>query len=713
MNVCDLIKHGASPDLVSALAETGLKKLYPPQEQAVKAGLFDPANSFVVSAPTAAGKTLIAEIAALTAFLERGGKTIYTVPLRALAREKFEDLRKKYADTGMKIVQSTGDYDHADPWLRDADLIISTNEKIDSLLRHQAPWLKNVRLVVIDEIHLIGDEARGPTLEVVVTRLKWFNPRLRFIALSATIPNAYDISQWLKAKLIQSDWRPVPLREGVYFGDAVIFNDGEVSWVEQASRDNAVDLALETVRSGGQAIIFVSTRKATETTSRKAAPYMARLLTKQDAEFLKVLSETAGTASNEPTKLANKLSEQVASGVAFHHAGILSSQRRIIEDAFKQNKIKLIVATTTLAMGLNLPSRRVIIKDWHRYESGIGMRAIPVMEIKQMSGRAGRPGYDEFGEAVLVARSKRDERYLFDRYVKGKPEQVESRLASESVLRTHILSSIAGGFTRTTEDLNDFLSHTFFARQSDPAHLGSITEAVLAFLQSERMIEPGAGLKATRFGSRISDLYIDPLSGVVLRNALSMKKKKESSLPLMHMITRTPDMMVLPLKTNDIDEMLRIFHAHVNMLLIPKTEEEPTEDMLAQIKTSWVIMQWIEETSEDAITEYFDIGPGDLHTIVELSDWLLYSASEIAKVFGLADEVKTIFPLRTRIKYGVKQELLPLVALQGIGRVRARNLFKAGYRTQKDIKAASVHELSKIDTIGNAIAESIKQQVQS
>lgn len=205
MRVEDLSNCGGSRQLADALAVTGHTELYPPQALAVKAGLLAEKSSFVIAAPTASGKTLIAEMAALQAILEQGGKVVYLVPLRALAREKFEDLLRKYKDK-IKVAQSTGDFDSADPWLYTTDLIISTNEKMDSLIRHRASWLREVKLVIADEIHLIGEPHRGPTLEVVLTRLRWINPELRIIALSATIPNATDIAHWLHARLVESDW---------------------------------------------------------------------------------------------------------------------------------------------------------------------------------------------------------------------------------------------------------------------------------------------------------------------------------------------------------------------------------------------------------------------------------------------------------------------------------------------------------------------------
>ncbi len=711
MDINEIRDYGGPSALVKILASTGIKGLYPPQVSALKAGLLKKHASFVVAAPTASGKTLIAEMAALQSFLTKGGKTIYLVPLRALAREKYEDFSKKYRDIGIRVMQSTGEYDSTEPWLHEGDLIIATNEKVDSLIRHRAQWLKNMKLVVADEIHLLRDPHRGPTLEVVLTRLRSLNPDLRLVGLSATIPNAQEISDWLGARLVQSDWRPVPLREGVYFNGAAIFNDGTVRWVPEVTDAAVFDLTLETIKEGGQVLVFVNTRKATEAVAKKSGKYVSALLTVDEKKFLQELSQKVLGASAEPTRICKKLAECVSEGIAFHHAGIIASQRRLIEDAFKTNKIKCVVATTTLAMGLNLPSRRVVIRDWWRYESALGMQSIPTIEIKQMAGRAGRPLFDEYGEAVLVARNKKDESFLFENYIKGELERINSQLGNESALRTHILASIAGLFTKDRAELTDFLGRTFFAHQKGMNTLSSLTDEILKFLEEEGMVtSEKRGLRATRFGRRVSELYIDPLTGVILRDSLQQPKEKEG-LALLHMITRTPDMMVFSLRKGDLDEMLELFYGREDTLLIPKEEKYPTDEVLSQLKTASALMQWIDETPEDDIVGHFGIGPGDLRTVIELSDWLLYASSEIAKLFKIPEMVKALSQLRVRVQYGVKEELLELVSIRGIGRVRARNLYNAGFRNRKEIREATLEQLSRVPTLGKAIAENIKRQL--
>lgn len=205
-------------------------------------------------------------------------------------------------------------------------------------------------------------------------------------------------------------------------------------------------------------------------------------------------------------------------------------------------------------------------------------------------GRVGRPLFDEYGEAVLIARNKRDEKCLFENYFKGELEKIESQLGNESALRTHILASIAGAFARSQAELMDFLGNTFFAHQKEIDILSPLTDKIIGLLEEKEMVLPEKGhLKATRFGRRVSELYIDLLSGVILKEALQEPKEKEV-FALLHMIAMTPDMMVLSLQQRDGEEMLDAFYKHADSLLISEEEKYPTDEVLSQIKTASVLM---------------------------------------------------------------------------------------------------------------------------
>src|SRR5579863_1917543 len=246
---------------IKFLCDSGFVTLYPPQEKSVKAGLLD-GKSILVSAPTASGKTLIAMLAIIKHISEKKGKVVYLSPLKALASEKFSEFKKlESVDLGRKIkIQiSTGDYDQADKNLGLADILVLTNEKMDSVMRQGAEWLNEISLVIADEVHLLGDEDRGPTLDIVLTKLMSLQKKPQILALSATVTNADEISKWLGCKLVESDWRPVPLWEGVYDQGMVTMHNKKNFQVETSVRGAPVDLGLDSLKNGGQAILFAET----------------------------------------------------------------------------------------------------------------------------------------------------------------------------------------------------------------------------------------------------------------------------------------------------------------------------------------------------------------------------------------------------------------------------------------------------------------------
>lgn len=209
------------PKELYGILEKEIKDLRPAQEKSIKKGLLEGRN-LLVCTPTASGKTLIAELAALKSIIEGKGKAVYIVPLTALASEKFRDFKRKYEKVA-KIALSIGDVDSSDPYLAEYDLIVTTSEKLDSLIRHSSPWVSNIATVVVDEIHLLNDTERGPTLEILLTILKQLLKKAQIIGLSATIGNAGELAEWLHADLVVDEWRPVKLHKGIYL-------DGEVEF---------------------------------------------------------------------------------------------------------------------------------------------------------------------------------------------------------------------------------------------------------------------------------------------------------------------------------------------------------------------------------------------------------------------------------------------------------------------------------------------------
>ncbi|MEE9323877.1 MAG: DEAD/DEAH box helicase, partial [Candidatus Aenigmarchaeota archaeon] len=431
-----------NPVVSQVLEKSGISKLNPVQKEALKAGVLE-GESLVVAAPTASGKTLIAEFASLN-MIKKGRKVVYIVPLRALASEKYHEFKEKYEPLGVRVALSIGDLDASDPWLARSDLIIVTSEKFDSLLRHGIPWIDQVGLVVADEIHLLNDPGRGPTLEVTLTKLKTLiDPQI--LALSATIRNYEDIAEWLGAKAIRSDYRPVKLYMGVCFEREIHYQPKKKAKEIGSEYPPDLEIARDTLKKKKQALIFVSTRRGTEALAGNLGRVVRDNLNPNERAKLKKISGGILKAIEKPTLQCEKLSSQILDGVAFHHAGLANKQRKTIEDGFKEGTIKVITATPTLAWGVNLPAYRVVIRDLKRFSGRFGSDYIPALEIQQMSGRAGRPKYDREGEAILIAKSKGEAEYVFDTYINGDPEEIQSKLGVEPVLRMHSLALIASG----------------------------------------------------------------------------------------------------------------------------------------------------------------------------------------------------------------------------------------------------------------------------
>jgi len=270
-------------EAVKLYEDSGYRELYPPQAEAVERGLLE-GKSMLLAMPTASGKTLLAELAMLRAALH-GRRCLYIVPLRALAAEKYDSF-KKFRDLGLAIGISTGDFDKRDERLGKNDIIIATSEKADSLMRNGATWVRELGVLVVDEIHLLNDPARGPTLEMTITKLRHINPSLQVIGLSATVANAAELACWLHAELVLSEWRPVRLREGVICDGKLVFLDGEAPLsasgdnsagpspakaqaARMASksgqgRDDSMILVRETLSQSAQILIFENSRKNAE-----------------------------------------------------------------------------------------------------------------------------------------------------------------------------------------------------------------------------------------------------------------------------------------------------------------------------------------------------------------------------------------------------------------------------------------------------------------
>ncbi|MCM8758057.1 MAG: hypothetical protein NC903_03240 [Candidatus Omnitrophica bacterium] len=464
-----------------------------------------------------------------------------------------------------------------------------------------------------------------------------------------------------------------------------------------------------------QLLVFVSTRRIAENLTERLAKIVSEYLKEEEKRYLKKLSEDILNQLSTPTRQCRKLAEVVKKAVAFHHAGLLSKQKALIEDNFRKGLIKVVCCTPTLALGVNLPAFRVLIRDIKRYYSGLGSLEIPVLEYKQFAGRAGRPQYDRFGEAVIIAKSEEDKNRLIKKYILGKPEKIESKLSQEKSLRIHSLALIASEIASSLEGLLDFFALSFFGFQyKDLSFLKDKLTKILYDLESWNFIQRKANnLEATFLGKRITSLYIDPKSANFLIEALRLAKDLGiSEFGILQALCYCDEMQPnLNVRAKDLEILQDTVNLYKDKILmdIPLLWDENYEEFLKSIKTALCFFAWINEAEESQLFEEFQITPGELHSKLEIIDWLVYSLIEIAKLLKFKEFCSLFKKLRWRLNYGVKEELLELVSLHGIGRVRARRLFEAGIKNLYHLKKAPFKTVKEI--LGEKIALKVLTEV--
>lgn len=706
-------------EIVESITARGINSFTPPQELSFQNGVLEGRN-LVIASPTASGKTLIAEIACVNNIIRNRRKSIYIAPMRALVSEKYEEFRSSYPY--IKSAISIGDLDSTDMWLHDYDMIFASTEKFDSLIRHGADWINDIGCVVFDEIHMLDDVSRGPTLEILITKIKE-RSNVQIIALSATIGNANELAEWINAGLVESDFRPVKLKKGIMFENEIYY-EKSIDAKKKSGRTKKADLwekeslaadaripenmiVEDTLSRGKQIIIFYSSRRNAENGANRISMNVSARLTAEEKKELEKLGDKVLNALGSPTEQCKKLSALVKKGAAFHHAGLLNSQRTMIEEAFKHNLLKAVCATTTLSVGINMPAHTVLVKDIYRYD-GAGSSMLKTNDVMQLFGRAGRPSYDTEGRALMIASNKEQFDRIYLNYINARLEPIDSSIGILPVLRSHILSFVAESFLNSEDSINGFLMRTFYGHQyrSMQSIKANVSAIIRELKEWEFIYERDGILLPTRLGARISQLYIDPLSAKWIVDSLGRKRDLIGNL---FMITNTLEMRPY-VKANE--EALAQYVMHREMFFEKKIfrDYESLDYGLYEpekaFATALMLKEWIDEVRENALVDKYSTNPGTLYLKVTNADWLLYSSIEIAKLLHISTHDLTSISIR--MKYGIKEELLDLVRLEQVGRVRARMLFNNGIKSVSEVRE---NRDKVIRILGKEIADRVLKQL--
>lgn len=680
-----------NPDLRKIITDCYpyIRSLNPAQMSAVEAGYLESDENFIIAIPTASGKTLLGLLAAIQAIMD-GGRVIYTVPLISIQNEKVKEFRE---------LEGHGISVGKDP--RTSDLAVMVFESFDSLTRFSWNTLREIDLLIVDEFHMIGEYSRGPIIESAITRARKLNPSMRIVALSATLSNMDEIGDWLGARIVEHDYRPVPLHREVL--DTEMFG---------ARDKNQVILKIleRSISEDSQTLAFVSTRRFTES----LASYLADRIKKEiPGEMLERFDDVAErildvprASGSPPTSTCLKLADCIRAGVAFHHAGLFNRQREIIEDEFRRGNILMITATPSLMYGVNLPSRTVVIRDYTRW-TGQGPQRIPVFDYEQMSGRAGRPLYDDIGYSYLIAKSHDEAMELEEYYVRGEVERTNSRLMeNRNALYRQIIAQVASGLASTTEDLLEFFRGTFYGYQmsegpfSNSFGMDSIQyeiETATEFLIKNRIIYPGpSGLSTTEFGLLIAKSSYAVETAIKLYQFAS-EMDELNIYRLIYELTGTPDIPLIPFKGRRSRDPVRERLMEHGIFVMDAGNSEATAAAL---------MEWINERTEYEIENAFNVYAASTRRTA-------YEASRLVKFFRRICEIQGVYGyagkldvLAARLYYGVREDIIPLVVgVRGLGRVRARKIVET---FGEDLRHVRKDELKRIDGIGEKLAEAIK-----
>ncbi len=660
-------------------------------QRAAAPAILETNKNVVVSAPTASGKTVLAELS-ICRTLNAGGTALFIAPLRALTNEKEAEW-ERFVELGYSVYVVTGERDLNPRRAEHADILVMTPEKVDSATRkHESlrySFITDIDCCVIDEVHLLDSDQRGAVLEVTVSRLRRLcDPRV--IALSATMPNAGDIAAWLDAPpqctfQFDAEYRPVPLMASVE-----TYSHGENAFADKYRRlYRALDLAHPHLGDDGQALIFVATRQDTVRAATAAQTEVAE----RDLELDTRGDYAVHTAAQELDN--STLQDAVLSGIGFHHAGLSKADKDQVEAWFKAGTIKLLFSTSTLAWGVNLPARCVVIRDTKRHDPLEGDVEMSPLDILQMLGRAGRPGYDDTGYAYVVCDGSDASRYrglLED----GKP--IDSRLGAH--LDAHLNAEIALGSITSIDDVMTWLKTTFYytraeATTGDPGGESgeSVRSAMTAAL--ERLIDDGfvtkssGTIQSTQLGQLTSSFYLRLPTAKQFRDFCTAARDGQ------------------PIADEDVLAVIATA-AEFDSVSARRAEQDACSAVLTTDATAFdpgatKVLAILQAEMTGAMPEELK---SDAWIIRQNALRLLAALRVFCEEFARPRHANLVRRIEARLEYGVDDEFVDLTAIECIGRGRAQQLANDGICSPSD-----VHSLECSDLMDAGVTRKVAEHI--
>ncbi len=651
----------------------------------------------VVASPTSSGKSFLAELAAVHAGL-RGRHVLYLVPLRALAAERAEDMSRRYGAYGVRVAVTDSDHKEDDPRILsgEVEVTVAVYEKALSLALKEPTWLHGLDLVIADELQIIGDRDRGPEAEMLLTMAATRSPSSRLLALSAVVGNPWELASWLGARLLSDERRPVPLRKGVVYCGVFRYRaDGGEEGEEPFPEVNGetweamlVQMVNACVAAGEQVMVFIPSRP-------KCREWAARLAEVVDCPPAEGVIDALMPL--EVTSSRNLLMRTLRKGVAFHNGDLLAPERWAIEAGIRNEEVRVVVATTTLASGINTPARTVIITPWmwesSRTPAGYYRRPLPQSVFEAMAGRAGRRFKDEFGRAVLLAPSP----FLRDslwRYMEQNCEAVVSCLPEEPLEET-VLRCLAAQVAGNGEEVQSWMARTLAGSKgwlSSELDREKVDRAI-AVCRKEGLLEVSEGGKVflTRMGRAVASAGV-PRSVVGVVQGWTNHGTPPSTLEILLTACRMLPPMEIPVPLSGEEYRKGIYErqvrehginpargptcAQIGSALVLNYEET------RYAKLALALQGWVEGIPTSEIEQQYRISAGTLVRAAESISWVVQGMADAAEAAGATDALKrTLTDLASRLPFGVRTPGLALARLRvrGLGRDHIRRLVEEGF----------------------------------
>ena len=696
---------------VAALKHPLLEEIYGqrfpffnPMQTQIFHTLYHTSANVLLGSPTGSGKTVAAELAIWWAFREKpGSKVIYIAPMKALVRERVQDWRKRLTrQMGLKLVELTGDNTPDTRTVRDADIIITTPEKWDGISRswQTRGYVRQVSLVIIDEIHLLGGD-RGPILEIIVSRMNYIASQsegsVRLVGMSTACANAMDLGNWLGVKEglfnFRHSVRPVPLE---------ILIDGfpEVRGFcpLMQSMNRPTFLAIKTHSPEKPVIVFVASRRQTRLTAKD----LINLCGMEDNPRRFVRMSEEDLQLNLSRVKDEALREALSFGIGLHHAGLVEADRQLSEELFANNKIQVLVATSTLAWGVNLPAHLVVVKGTQYFDAKIeGYKDMDLTDVLQMLGRAGRPQFDSSGIARIFTQ---DSKKAFYKHFLHTGFPVESSL--HNVLDNHLGAEASAGTIATKQDALDYLTWTFFFRRlhKNPSYYGLEISAeehntiAAQQLANDFMVElvdnslgelaesgcialhPNGDVDSTPLGKIMSYYY---LSHKTIRHLIKHAKRDASFEDVLSWMCGATEFDELPVRHNEDlinAELSKNLPLNADLLGLPMWDPHVKAFLLLQAYFSRIDLP---------ITDYV----GDQNSVLDQSIRIVQASIDVLTELGYLSSCNMMITLLQCIKSARWPDDGPLSILPGVDTDKERQRAKEGKSQPRSL--AQIHNISK------------------